>query len=223
MQSQQHYEGSHMVLDFMPFELIPQSAIVEECGNDIERMFLLIYEKYIDWKHSSFEINISHSVRQKMHDIYVRITYQLLVDERRQIMMEERIVRESIKAQNGQSTDGHTDTTVEEVDGEDAVNGVDGVDKGAASGLWHSRKTVVNTLKATISKKQLDGDLDADGATNAEEEQMGTVVENEEMIDALTMAEHDIMRNLNDSLTRFRRTPELQQLVAENEMFLTAE
>lgn len=35
-----------MVLDFMPFELIPQSVIVEECGNDIEQMSLLIYEKY---------------------------------------------------------------------------------------------------------------------------------------------------------------------------------
>merc|ERR1719295_1622653 len=70
--SANHYEGHYMVLDYMPFGLIPQSAIVEQCGNDMELMFLKIYEKYIDWKHSSFEINVSHSVREKMHDIYVR-------------------------------------------------------------------------------------------------------------------------------------------------------
>merc|ERR1719334_836038 len=107
--------------------------MIEECGNDIEKMFLLIYEKYIDWKHSSFEINISHSVRQQMHDIYVRITYQILLDERKQILMEqqveERIARDSAKAiENGDDNGcGHHD---------------DRKDDERDSGLWQSRKSV---------------------------------------------------------------------------------
>jgi len=223
--SANHYEGHFMVLDFMPFGLIPQSAIVEQCGNDMELMFLKIYEKYIDWKHSSFEINISHSVRQKMHDIYVRITYQLLVDERKQILMEERVTRDSEK---GMATLNETGTTT--------MNGHDGARPShiaddptdRTSGLWQSRKTVVNTLKATISKRQIGtvsghGNQDSDSkTTDAEQEQMGTVVEDQEMIDALTMAESDIMRNLNDSLTRFRRTPELHQLIVENAELFTS-
>lgn len=204
-----------MVLDFMPFGLIPQSSIVEECGNDIEKMFLMLYEKYIDWKHSSFEINISHATRQKMHDLYVRITYQLLVDERKIILMEERIVRESMNGQTGHMQNGITTNEMEGDNNETDENMTTSQQTG--SGLWHSRKSVVNTLKATISKKQLDSDNSRDTTTtNAEEDQMGTVVDSEEIIEALTMAEQDILRNLNDSLSRFRRTPELHELIAEN-------
>lgn len=216
-QGKDHYEGHFMLLNYMPFDLIPQSAIIEEYGNDIEKMFLQIYDKYIDWKHSSFEINISHSVRQKMHDIYVRITYQMLLDERKQILREERVARESGMAPSN-------------MNGTDGVDSDNGMDPERTSGLWHSRKSVVNTLKATISQKQLGGFEDnvstesgTKGRDNAkqEEEKMNTVVENEEMIEALTLAEHDILRNLNDSLTRFRRTPELQHLLVENgELFI---
>merc|ERR1719361_2510062 len=82
-----------------------------------------------------------------MHDIYVRITYQILVDERKQILMEqqgeERIARDSAK--NGDGGGGH-------------INGGDdererGGDDDRESGLWQSRKSVVNSLKSTISMK----------------------------------------------------------------------
>merc|ERR1712107_692845 len=142
------------------------SSIVEQCGNDIEKMFLLLYEKYIDWNHSSFEINISHAVRQKMHDLYVRITYQLLVDERRIILMEQRIGRESMNGANGHT---HHKTTGDQMDGD--VNGTN--EKLTGSGLWHSRKSVVNTLKATISTKHVDSDQS--------QGQMGTVVHSEKL------------------------------------------
>merc|ERR1712087_884015 len=149
-----------------------------------------------------------------MHDLYVRITYQLLVDERKIILMEQRVVRESMNGANGQSH--HKDTDQMEGD----MNGTnETTNQQTGSGLWHSRKSVVNTLKATISKKHVDSET-ATMTSNAEEDQMGAVVDSEEIIEALTMAEQDILRNLNDSLSRFRRTHELHGLIAENGQLL---
>eukprot|EP01084_Bolivina_argentea_P059744 109145_1 len=88
-QHSNHYEGRNKILDFLPFHLIPQSQIIEKYQNDFEKIFIKLYDKYIDWKTSSFEINISGTHRSVLHSIYIRITYQLLMEERKQLLMEQ--------------------------------------------------------------------------------------------------------------------------------------
>eukprot|EP01083_Nonionella_stella_P086907 241619_1 len=178
-----HYSGDNKILDFIPFHLIPQSELIEKYQNDFEKIFIKLYDKYIDWKRSSFEINISGANRNKLHSIYVRVTYQLLMEERHQILKE-------------QASAARVDSGSKEP--KEAKE-----NKPRSTKMWQSRRSIVNALKATITKQQMDDTKDAGDDEDAHSE-----VEIQEMVDVLTLAEQDIIRNLNDSLTRFRQSLE---------------
>lgn len=213
-----HYETENKILDFIPFHLIPQSQIIEKYQNDFEKIFLKLYDKYIDWKTSSFEINVSGNCRNKLHNIYVRITYQLLMEERDQLILEQEAknANKKLNIENGW-----------------VVNRKDNKNKPRATVMWQSRKTIVNALKATIAKQQMaekelnenmdDDDKkgldDNDSPRNDTKSKMGNMdikVEISEVVEVLTMAEQDIVKNLNDSLRRFKRTHEFRAWLAEN-------
>lgn len=208
-----HYEGDNQILSFIPFHLIPQSQIIEKYGNDFEKIFLKLYDKYIDWKSSSFEVNVSGDCRNKLHNIYVRITYQLLMEEREQLMLEQEAKNEKRKSnfltiENGWVVNARSD------------NKKDG--KPRATVMWQSRKTIVNALKATIAKQQMNDDgisEDDDKQKNNKDTELKdieTKVEISEVVDVLTLAEQDIIKNLNDSLSRFKRSEEFRSWLCDN-------
>lgn len=80
--------------------------------------------------------------------------------------------------------------------------------------MWQSRKTLVNHLKATIAKQRMTNDDEKKIDENVNNMEMK--VEIQEIIDVLTLAEQDIIRNLNDSLSRFKRTEEFRHWISEN-------
>ena len=212
-----HYEGDNQILDFIPFHLIPQSQIIEKYGNDFEKIYLKLYDKYIDWKSSSFEVNVSGDCRNKLHNIYIRITYQLLMEEREQIMLEQEAKNEKRKSnfltiENGWVVNARKDNK----------NGKDG--KPRTTVMWQSRKTIVNALKATIAKQQMTDENkseqdDEDKQKNNKDTELKdieTKVEISEVVEVLTLAEQDIIKNLNDSLSRFKRSEEFRSWLCDN-------
>jgi len=215
---------SEEVLRSIPFHLIPTSQIIEKYQNDLEKIYLSLYEKYVDWKSSSFEINVSSACRNRLHNIYVRITYQLLMEEREQLLLEQEAKSEHTKSnfltvEKGWVVDKRSDgpPTVGNNDGKQA----------RATVMWQSRKTIVNALKATIVKQQMSGNsadrqskteetMTVQSASNASLPNIDKKVEIGEVVEVLSAAQSDIIHNLKDSFNRFKLSPEFNEWLMHN-------